>query len=116
MLPATRRRVFPATLLVTGALAAGVLGSTIPAQASVVAPTTTVATQPAGTAAAFLWVGSSNGVISINGEDGDAINSGTLDVAGMNTGERGGAVVFQANRVAILNNSTIDASGAASAL
>jgi len=44
VLPATRRRVFPATLLVTGALAAGVLGSTIPAQASVVAPTTTVTT------------------------------------------------------------------------
>jgi len=43
VLPATRRRVFPATLLVAGALAAGVLGSTIPAQASVVAPTTTVA-------------------------------------------------------------------------
>jgi len=44
VLSATRRRVFPASLLVTGALAVGVLGSTIPAQASVVAPTTTVAT------------------------------------------------------------------------
>ena len=44
MLSATRRRVLPASLLVTGALAVGVLGSTIPAQASVVAPTTTVTT------------------------------------------------------------------------
>ena len=44
MLSATRRRVFPASLLATGALAAGVLGSTIPAQASVVTPTSAVAT------------------------------------------------------------------------
>ena len=44
MLSATRRRVFPASLLVSGALAAGILGTTIPAQASVVTPTTTVAT------------------------------------------------------------------------
>ena len=43
MLSATRRRVLPASLLVSGALAAGILSSTIPAQASVVAPTTTVA-------------------------------------------------------------------------
>jgi len=44
VLSATRRRVLPASLLVTGALAAGVLGSTIPAQASVVAPTSAIAT------------------------------------------------------------------------
>ena len=48
MLSATRRRVFPASLLVTGALSAGILGSTIPAQAVPVAATTTVA--PATTA------------------------------------------------------------------
>ena len=48
MLSATRRRVLPASLLVTGALAVGVLGSTIPAQASVVA-TTTVATSSVAT-------------------------------------------------------------------
>ena len=42
MLSATRRRVFPASLLVTGALAVGVLGTTIPAQAAVVTPTSTV--------------------------------------------------------------------------
>ncbi len=44
MLSAPRRRVLPATLLVSGALAAGVIGTTIPAQASVVTPTSTVAT------------------------------------------------------------------------
>ena len=48
MLSATRRRVFPASLLVTGALSAGILGSTIPAQAVPAAATTTVA--PATTA------------------------------------------------------------------
>ena len=42
MLSATRRRVFPASLLVAGALSVGVLGSTIPAQASISAPTVTV--------------------------------------------------------------------------
>ena len=42
MLSATRRRVLPASLLVTGALAAGVLGTTVPAQAAVVTPTTTI--------------------------------------------------------------------------
>ena len=43
MLSATRRRVLPASLLVTGALAVGVLGTTVPAQAAVVTPTSTIA-------------------------------------------------------------------------
>jgi len=42
VLSATRRRVIPASLLVTGALGAGILGSTIPAQAAQVTATTTV--------------------------------------------------------------------------
>ena len=44
MLSATRRRVFPASLLATGALAAGVLGTTVPAQATAVTRTASVAT------------------------------------------------------------------------
>jgi peptidoglycan DL-endopeptidase CwlO len=44
VLSAPRRRVLPASLLVTGALAVGVLGTTVPAQAAVVTPTTTIAT------------------------------------------------------------------------
>jgi cell wall-associated NlpC family hydrolase len=43
VLSAHRHRVIPATLIATGALAAGVLGTTTPAQASVVHPTSTVA-------------------------------------------------------------------------
>ena len=57
MLSATRRRVLPASLLVSGALAAGILGSTIPAQASVVTPTTTtVATTTVVTTSAVAAV------------------------------------------------------------
>jgi len=41
VLSATRRRVIPVSLLASGALALGVAGTTIPAQAAVVAPTTT---------------------------------------------------------------------------
>ncbi len=52
MLSATRRRVLPASLLVTGALAVGVLGTTVPAQAAVVTPTTTIATTAVVTTAA----------------------------------------------------------------
>ncbi len=44
MLSATRRRVLPASLLVTGALTAGVLGSSIPAQAVPVTATSTTTT------------------------------------------------------------------------
>lgn len=43
MLSASRHRVLPASLLVTGALAVGVLGTAVPAQAAVVSPTTTIA-------------------------------------------------------------------------
>ena len=56
MLSATRRRVLPASLLVSGALAAGILSSTIPAQASVVAPTTTVTTTSVVTTSAATAV------------------------------------------------------------
>jgi peptidoglycan DL-endopeptidase CwlO len=49
VLSATRRRVLPASLLATGALAVGVLGSTIPAQAADVVPTSTVATSTVAT-------------------------------------------------------------------
>ena len=49
MLSATRRRVLPATMLASGALAAGILGTTIPAQAAVVTPTSTVATSTVAT-------------------------------------------------------------------
>ena len=49
MLSATRRRVIPASLLLTGALGAGLMGATIPAQAAPVTPTSTVIA--AGTAA-----------------------------------------------------------------
>lgn len=48
MLSATRRRVIPVSLLASGALALGVAGTTIPAQAAV-APTTTVATSTVAT-------------------------------------------------------------------
>ena len=49
MLSATRRRVIPASLLLTGALGAGLMGATIPAQAAPGTPTSTVSA--AGTAA-----------------------------------------------------------------
>jgi peptidoglycan DL-endopeptidase CwlO len=43
VLSAPRRRVLPVTMLASGALVAGILGTTIPAQASVVTPTSTTA-------------------------------------------------------------------------
>ncbi|MBI1377895.1 MAG: hypothetical protein GC157_10500 [Frankiales bacterium] len=52
MLPATRRRVLPASLLLTGALGAGILGTSVPAQAATIAPasvTTAVSTTTAAT-------------------------------------------------------------------
>ena len=42
MLSATRRRVIPASLLLTGALGAGLMGATIPAQAAPVTSTATI--------------------------------------------------------------------------
>ncbi len=43
MLSTTRRRVLPASLILSGALSVGVLGSTVPAQAAPVSTTSTVA-------------------------------------------------------------------------
>jgi len=56
VLSATRRRVLPASLLATGAIAAGVVGTTVPAQASVTtraatASTTSVVTRSVASAA-----------------------------------------------------------------
>ena len=49
MLSVSRRRVFPATLLATGALAVGVLGTSIPAQATEVVPSTSITTTSVAT-------------------------------------------------------------------
>lgn len=57
---------------------------------------------------------SKNGVIILDGGSagvgGDVLSSGVLDVSG-GVGEKGGAVIVTGDRVAILSNSTIDASG-----
>ena len=60
MLSTPRRRVLPATMLASGALALGVLGTTIPAQASVVTPTSTVATSSVVVTAVTRTVAAAN--------------------------------------------------------
>jgi cell wall-associated NlpC family hydrolase len=53
VLSATRRRVIPASFLLTSALGAGLLGATIPAQAAPVTTAATVTTRTVTTAAAL---------------------------------------------------------------
>ena len=56
MLSATRRRVFPASLLMTGALSVGLMGATIPAQATTSIASSTVASSVVTTSVATTTV------------------------------------------------------------
>ncbi len=52
-----------------------------------------------------------NGEIVLDAGDGEAVNSGTLDVSGRNAGESGGAVRLVGKTVTVADGATIDVSG-----